>query len=1195
MKLKSSQLLAILLWMTPALLLSQEEIAPDVLFRIVSPDGWALDNREDFDNNSHIYLERELDTSRGQLWKIRKLENGAYLISNPYSEKAIDNANILDGNGNPLVQWDSSASNPNQHWTLSREGTGDYRITNRLTGMTLAFPGEEAPGAILHQLPGSSQLWRLIPTQVKEAELIPRGSHEWEDETVFQVNKEPGHVTSIPYPDTKTLMQDPRFAKPWLEPRSSRYLSLNGTWKFNWVKEPSERPVTFHEPDFDVSRWKEITIPSTLEMQGYGTPLYTNITYPFRNRPPLILPQKGYTSETEPNPVASCRRTFTLPADWDGMEVFLHFNGAYSGMYVWVNGLKAGYSEGANNDAEFNITPLLKAGENILAVELYKWTDASYIEDQDMFRLSGIHRSVYLHAKPRLHIADYHFDTLFDGDDFSKSTFTTDLFVKNGGKHLSARQTVEVTLWDPSGNKLAAVEASIPPQKEQSEEKYTLRCEVADPLLWSAEQPHLYTVVVSLKDDRGSETEAMSSKLGFRKIEIRDGRLFINARRIFFKGVNRHDMHPRLGKTIPVQAMEEDILLMKRHNINTVRTSHYPNNPEMYALYDYYGMYIMDEADLENHGNHSISDRESWQAAYVDRIERVIRRDRNHPSVIFWSLGNEGGSGKNFDAMYARAKEMDPSRPVHYEGKNSLADIDSHMYPSVENMIRYDRADRDKPYFLCEYAHAMGNAVGNLSEYWDYIENRSRRMIGGCIWDWADQGLNRIGEPGDRFYYGGDFGDRPNDSDFSCNGLVTPDRRVTAKLLEVKQVYQYIRFRLTAPVAGIVEIENRYDFTALDNFDLHWELLREGETAEQGILPLPDLAPGQRAELTVPFDRNLEAGREYLLNLRCVLKNPVSWADRGHIVASAQFALSGRTPVAPVDLTAQPGVTVSETPGMLTVSGEKFSVSFSKSTGQITSLAYGGREMIRNPSEGLRFNWYRSVSNDKYTDQKYYDSETDTPLFAWREDSTKKFVTVQSHTSVTIRSDKRIRIPVTVKYTVQSGGHIDVEASFTLTDNREIVRRLGLRMILPETYSHIRYYGRGPHENYVDRKASASLGVYETTPWGMTSEHYVRSQSLGNREDIRWISLTDARGQGIKITSKDRLNFSALPFSDADIAGTAHDFELEGIRKPEIYLNLDCIQQGLGNASCGPRPLREYLIPVNTPQSYSFRIAPLGN
>lgn len=1187
------RLLTFYLLLAVALSGFSQGINPDLLYKIVGPNNLVISNKGSYDNDSKIYLEKDIDKDKGQLWKIKQIENNTYIIVNPYSDRAIDNANIQTGNGNAVVQWDARESNENQHWKIQVTGTGAYQITHRVSGMTFAFRGEGREGAELYQLPTSSQLWRLVETNLKTEDAVLKGEHEWEDETIFQVNKEPGNVTFIPYSDTNSLMTDEHFNKPWIESKSSYYQSLNGQWKFNWVKQPSERPTEFYKMDFDVSAWKEITVPSTLEMLGYGTPIYTNFTYPHLNLPPLILPQKGYTNEKEPNPVASYRRTFELPANWDDKEVFLHFNGVYSGMYIWVNGEKVGYSEGANNDAKFNITSYVKKGENTLAVEVYRWTDASYIEDQDMFRFSGIHRDVYLYATPKKHVADYHFYTDFEGDDFSKSTFKLDLFIQNLEKKTSSKHNVEVTILDPNGKKISSITQELNKQKGKTTEKYSLQETIQNPMLWSAEYPNLYTVVISLRDNKGKEVEAMSSKLGFRKIEIKNKRVYVNGEPVFFKGVNRHDTHPELGKIIPIESMMQDILLMKTHNINTVRTSHYPNDPKIYAMYDYFGLYVMDEADLENHGNHSIADRPSWEAAYVDRIDRVIRRDRNHPSVIFWSLGNEGGNGRNFDAMYAKAKELDPTRPVHYEGKNDIADVDSNMYPSVDYMIQYDQQDRNKPYFICEYVHAMGNAVGNLAEYWDYIENHSERTIGGCIWDWVDQGLNKIGEPKDRFFFGGDFGDKPNDGDFSCNGLVTPDRRVTAKLLEVKKVYQYIKLRPSALVSGKIEIENGYDFTNLDKYDLKWEVLKDGKLQEQGQFSLPNIAPNSKTTLHIPFNRNKDVGSEYFLNVYCVLKEDASWAKRDHVVASEQFALTNKVTATAVDTSQLSQLTTADSKTKLQIDGAQFSITFDKSNGKVSSLKYDGQEILSKQA-GLEFNWYRNISNDKYTDQQYYNTKLNESLLVHHLSEDKTAVTVLHNSVATIQTDRGIKVPMLIKYTIYSSGTIDVDASFTVPENRDIVRRIGLQMAVSGDYKNIEYYGRGPHENYIDRKTSAFVGLYSTSPLDMEAEHYVRSQSMGNREDVRWVSLTNDKRQGVKITSKDRLNFSALHFNDADLSKTLHDFEIPAIRKPEIYLNLDCMQQGLGNASCGPRPLQENIIPTNTPMSYSFRIEPLN-
>ncbi len=1166
-----------------------QEINPDVLYRISSPSGLVIDNHDSFENNAKIYLSKKEEGNKGQIWKIQKLKDGNYIISNPYSSYALDNGDIQTGSGSPIVQWMENLTNPNQQWKIQVTGTGAYQITHRVSGMPLAIGGEEKNGATVSQIPNSSQLWRLEETSLKtSADYTVRGNTEWENETIFAVNKEIGHVTYIPYPNVAKLKADPHFEQPWLESKSSYYLSLNGNWKFNWVKQPSERPVDFYKTDYDVSKWKEIHVPSNWEMLRYGTPIYTNITYPYVNRPPLIQPQKGYTSEKEPNPVGSYRRNFTLPSDWNDKEVILHFDGVYSGIYVWINGEKVGYSEGANNDAEFNITQYLKKGENSIAVEAYRWTDASYIEDQDMFRLSGIHRDVFLYAVPKVHIYDYHLDSKFTGNDFSKSEFSIKAQIRNYDAKSSGNQKIQVSLLDAKGNTIKTLDQKIQVGGNQSSD-ILLSATVENPKLWSAETPNLYTVIVSLQDNKGKETEALSSKFGFRKIEIKDKRVYVNNQPIFFKGVNRHDIHPEYGKAVPVSSMIEDIVLMKKHNINTIRTSHYPNSSKMYALYDYYGLYVMDEADLENHGNGTISDRSSWEPAYVDRIERMIQRDRNHPSVIFWSLGNEGSNGRNFDAMAKRARELDPTRPIHYEGKSEIADLRSAMYNSVDDLIRIDNEDSTQPYFLCEYVHAMGNAMGNLAEYWDYIENHSQRMIGGCIWDWVDQGLNKIGEPKSRFFYGGDFGDKPNDGDFSCNGLTTPDRRITAKLQEVKKVYQYIKLRPTALLSGRVEIENGYNFTNLSDFNLKWEVLKDGKTIQSGTMAAPDLIPNQKTVINIPFDRNFQAGSEYFLNVYATLKESNSWAEKDYTIAAEQFLLKERAALATINTSNMKELTVKDETGLLNVSGQKFNLIIDKKIGTLKSLVYDGKQMIQNQA-GLSFNWYRSVNNDKYADQNYYDTVYGTPLFSHQLSQDKKALTVLFQSTVTIKNESGIQIPLFIKYTIYGNGTLDVDASFTKPENADIVRRLGLQLVVPAGYETVQYYGNGPHENYNDRKVAAFVGLYETTAKDMEAEHYVRAQSMGNREGIRWIQVLNKESKGLRITSKDQMNFSALHFTDQEAWNAKHDFMLDKIRKPEVYLSLDAMQQGLGNASCGPRPLEKYMIPINTPVNYSFRI-----
>jgi beta-galactosidase len=753
---------------------------------------------------------------------------------------------------------------------------------------------------------------------------------------------------------------------------------------------------------------------------------------------------------------------------------------------------------------------------------------------------------------------------------------------------------VEFTLLDPNGKLVATLSQPTNNLKANAEQTFPLQTKVDKPLLWSAEKPNLYTVLVSVKDAQGKETEVLASKFGFRKIEIKNKRVYINNEQIFFKGTNRHDIHPRYGKAVPVETMIRDIVLMKQHNINTVRTSHYPNSQKMIALYDYYGLYIIDEADLECHANQNISGNPDWIPAYVDRITRVIQRDKNHPSVIFWSLGNESGDGSNLKEMYKKAKEMDPVRPVHYEGNNAFADIDSHMYPDIPRMSRFDQETSDKPYILCEYAHSMGNAPGNIAEYWDYIENHSQRMIGACVWDWVDQGINKIGESTNRYYYGSDFGDKPNDFNFCINGLTTPDRRVTAKLLEVKKVYQYIKFKPVALSDGKIEIENKYDFINLNELDITWEVIKDGAKIESGKAESLNLSPNGKAILSIFYKTRINKENEYFLNVYFSLKTAATWAEKGYPVACEQFALNRRPSLPSVVIPSIGKLKVNDLKDLLTVNGEGFSICFDKATGTIHSLKYGNREMIQD-NKGLAFNWYRSIDNDTYTDRNYYETTSQTSLFNYVTEDSEKFATILVNAKATINSGTPVHISYLLKYMVYANGTIEVEAGFSKPEHSDIVRRLGLQLILPQTFDNICYYGYGPHENYTDRMQSTFVGRYETTPDGMAAEHYVRSQSMGNREGVRWVSFTDANKQGIKITSKDKLSFSALHFSDRELWKARHDFELENIRHPEIYVNLDCIQSGLGNASCGPLTLPQYLISENVPHVYSFRIEPVSD
>ncbi|MBQ7823345.1 MAG: RICIN domain-containing protein [Bacteroidaceae bacterium] len=1165
-----------------------QQIDAKALYEIVSSNGLVLDNQESQENSSNIVLAARVAGKASQAWNIVPAGDGYYTITNATADKSIDNNNTRKAN-TAVIQWDKTADHANQMWKITSVGDNLYTFTCKANGLNLGYPDSGLPGELLCQLEADgskvSQQWQLKKSNIKlsQEKLKQRSKEDWENETIFAVNKEPGHATYTPFPSVEALKKDPSYRRAWITPESPRYMLLNGNWKFHWVKQPSERPADFYKPGYDVSQWEEIPVPSNWEMYGYGTPIYTNITYPHRNNPPFIQGQKGYTILNEPNPVGSYRRDFELPAEWKGNEIFIHFDGVYSAMYLWINGKKVGYSQGANNDAEFNITPYVKTGKNTLAVEVYRWSDGSYLEDQDMFRLSGIHRDVYLFYTPKLRLRDYKLTPKFDGDNLNRVSLDVLTKVRNYGGGTKTAQ-VEITLLDNAGEQVAFAVQPVASVGSNKEAENTISISVESPRLWSAETPYLYTAILELKDAKGQTLEALSSEVGFRKIEIKNNKVYINNELVLFKGANRHDTHPQFGKAVPVSSMIQDVKLFKENNLNTIRTSHYPNSPKMYALYDYYGLYAMDEADIECHGNMSISNKESWKPAYIDRMVRMVERDKNHPSVIFWSMGNESGNGKNFDDVYKAARQLD-DRPIHYEGKNDIADMDSRMYPSIESMIEQDKQKRNKPYFLCEYAHAMGNSIGNLEEYWDYIENHSERMIGGCIWDWVDQGLNKYGESPDRYYYGGGFGDTPNDADFCCNGIVTPDRKPTPKLAEVKKVYQYVKFKAVDLKQGKINVENHYDFIGLDNFLIRWELVQNGKVVGNGI-SVSNALPNQSEELQLNYGDKLNKEDEFFLNLQVLLNADFVWAPRGHVVATEQFVITDRVPVTEIDCAAfKDTLGVTESDGILKINGKSVAVNFNTVSGIMTSLRLSGKEMIYN-QQGFVLNWYRSINNDKRNYQETTCGLQPDKAVTWQVGEDRKSVVVT--TPMVAHIGKRTQQPYDIVYTIYANGTIDVEASF-VTGEKFNLPRLGLTVMLNPSLEFLEWYGRGPIENCIDRKNAAYVGLYRNTVTGM-EEAYVRSQTMGNRSDVRWLALFSPNNQGIKIVSKDQLDFSALHYTDQLLWDTKYGHDLDNVRLPQIVLNLDCVQRGIGNASCGPGPRPKYEIEKNKTYKYSFRI-----
>lgn len=1167
-----------------------QSIDTNHVYEIRTANGLVLDTQGSRDNDARVFLAKRDAGNATQAWKFVKVGEGVFNIVNADSQLSLDN-----GGGNSVqsvIQWSTGYSNRNQRWKAERCNDGTYTLTCESSGMALGLRDAAQFGEPVCQVAvdatQATQRWRLVRSDAKTSFVVPKTSsrEDWENPAVFGINKLPGHAYFIPYANVAAMHSDAAYRQLWQRTGSSRYMLLNGKWKFNWVKQPSERPVNFYKPTYSVDGWKEIDVPSSWEMQGYGTPIYTNITYPFLNNPPFIQPQKGYTVCDEPNAVGSYRREFTLPTDWADKQVTLNFDGCYSAMYVWVNGKKVGYSQGANNVASFDITRYVRKGANMVAVEVYRWSDGSYLEDQDMFHLSGIHRDVYLTARPKMHMRDVVLTTSFADSRYAKAALDVRAELENCSTKGGAA-AVRLTLTDSNG-KVVVKPVTVDGGNvgAGATAVVSAKLDVDSPSLWSADHPTLYTLDVEVLDGGGNVLEATAQQVGFRDISFRNNKLYVNGVLTYLKGANRHDIHPKYGKALPVETMVEDILLFKRNNMNTVRTSHYPNDPKMMALYDYYGLYVVDEADQECHGNNTLSDNPAWTAAYVDRAVRMVTRDRNHPSVVFWSLGNESGRGRNIVAEYEAVKKLD-ARLIHYEGQNEVADMDSRMYPSVKSMIDSDRNGNNKPFFLCEYAHAMGNAVGNLREYWDYIENHSVRMIGGCIWDFVDQAINKQGEPETNLYFGGSFGDVPNDNDFCCNGLTTADRRQTPKLDEVKKVYQYVKLRYDQEKGEIV-VDNRYTARNLNEFVMEWQLMKNGVKVKSASVALPSALPGETARVAVG---DIVAGAadesELFLNAVVMLRNDETWAKAGHVVASEQFALNQCRSLMPVadNAGARAMKVYEEKDGVLRIEGDGMKAAFDKTNGRMMSLVYGGKEMIHR-MQGPSFEWFRSISND--IRDRNLGSVIALKNFSYKVADDRKSIEVATAFVATV-GDKAV--PHTVKYVVNANGVVEVDATFSVPQKFSLPR-LALQTMLAPGLENVEWYGRGPMENYRDRNSAAFVGRYKTTVDGMR-EHYVRTQTMGERTDTRWLQFTDADGKGLRIVADGTFDFSAQHYTDRELWQVKYGHDLDKIRRNEVVLTLDCIQRGIGNASCGPQPLQEYEIKTGMDYNMKFAVMPV--
>lgn len=1011
---------------------------------------------------------------------------------------------------------------------------------------------------------------------------------EWEDEQIVGINKLEPHCTLIPFDG----VAEARTRERW---ESSNYLTLNGLWRFSWVNHPQDRPILFYQKDYDVSQWDQIKVPSNWQMEGYGTPVYTNITYPFAKNPPLVMgePPSHYTSFKDRNPVGSYRRSFQIPSQWQNREIFLHFEGVDSAFYLWINGQPVGYSEDSRTPAEFHISPYLQPGENILAVEVYRYSDGSYLEDQDFWRLSGIYRDVYLYSTPKWHIRDY-FTTAVPDQNFQNGTLRIRGDLIGYDDPPANGVSIFAHLFDQDGKIVLSLEKTCG-QLAPAPQKNTFNLEgtLPQPRLWSAEIPNLYKLVLELKVN-GETKEAVSTDIGFRTVEIRDGNLLVNGKYIYVKGVNRHEHDPDTGHYVSRESMIRDIRLMKQNNINTVRTCHYPDCPQWYELCNRYGLYIIDEANIESHGMgygpESLAKDSRWLKSHLDRTQRMVERDKNHPCVIIWSLGNEAGDGPNFTATYHWIKERDGSRPVQYERAElgSNTDIYCPMYARIPQIVEYAQSNPARPLILCEYSHAMGNSLGNISDYWQAIESY-KALQGGCIWDWVDQGIRKKTADGKEFWaYGGDFGDAPTDRNFCCNGLVQPDRKPNPHLYEAKKVYQNIRVRPIDPQRGRFEVSNRYNFLDLAFVTLGWEVIENGLTKEKGEMVV-QAGPKSAAEIVVPYHQDrFSPSREYFINFFFILREDTLWAERGHILAWEQIPLQIIQPN--LTLPADFRLTVTEQEGRIQIEGEHFYAVVSKVSGAISSCRWKGMELLAG--EMVPNFWRAPTDND-------HGNKMEERLAVWKTagpDHKLLSLVTEETADGTIVITAKFRIVseqgiLICRYAFGGNGTIDVSYDLAPDPTLPEIPRVGMQLQIPGQFRIMEWYGMGPHETYADRKASGRIGLYRENMY-QPEHQYVRPQEYGNKSEVRWMKMVNESGQGWLFVGADPLHVSAWPCSMTDIEKAAHPCDLP--TRDFVTVNIDHKQMGLGSDdSWGARPHPEYLLPSSQEYHYRFQIRPL--
>jgi len=1028
---------------------------------------------------------------------------------------------------------------------------------NGFIGMLAAF-------LMLLCVPGNAQQHTLPP---------------WQDPSVVGINKLPARAEFSAYSRIEDAVTALPEKSPWLK-------SLNGNWKLNWVSRPADAPEDFQVPNYDDSKWKSIPVPSCVELHGFGIPIYTNITYPFPAKPPVV--------DERYNPTSSYRRLFTVPSSFDGKRVRLRFDGVYSAFWVWVNGHRVGYSEDSKGPAEFDVTEHLVKGTNVLAVQVYRWCDGSYLEDQDMFRYSGIFRDVTLRAMPHVTIDDIDVKSDLDSK-YTDGHLDVGLKISNSTLN-NASVRIDMATYDANGKRVPeSLVTSTINAAGSNHDQTRISVNLKNPLKWTAENPNLYTLVVAIKVN-GTFSEFVSVKAGFRKIEIVGGVFKINGRPVKLLGVNRHEHDPDTGRTVSLNRMIQDIQMMKRFNINCVRNSHYPNDRRWYDLCNEYGVYVVDEANIESHGmgytfERSLGNNPVWEKSHLDRTSRMYETRKNYPCVVMWSLGNEAGPGSNFSATSKWLHSVDTSRPVHYERYNQVADVDSVMYPEVSYVENAGKQKSEKPFYVCEYAHAMGNAVGNLQEYVAAFRSSPRNM-GGCIWDWVDQGLRKKRPDGKGWFfaYGGDYDDKPNDGNFCCNGLVPPDRTVTPKLYEVKKCYQPVVIQLSDDKRRLT-FQNHFSFTNLKRFQIVWELSIDGKRKATGNLPSLSCDPLNSipVDLKVPT-LALTAGQEAFLTIRVLDKAATKYSGAGHEVAWQQFPFT-RQIVKSFTWAKQPASKRGWTTTTLgkaivfTNTKTKVRVSFDRSQGILKSLSVKGQSFLTG--DGLNLSTYRALTdNDTWLRDAYNNSglsalNPSATAFSYRTDSATGAIIVSA--DIDFHGGKSAGFNGKCTYHVFPDGVVRILFDVNPYGDMPPLPRLGIKFALPPGFEDTTWFGRGPSESYPDRKSAMDIGLWTAK----VQEHfvdYVRPQENGNKEDCRWFSLRNAKtgGRLLMVAEREAVAMGVSHHVPQDLDGSRHRNGQEKRYIPlptrkETYCTLDWLQMGLGGASCGPGPLGKYV------------------